>query len=54
MVDIPTVVSIHLGDVGARLLPERDDLVTLQSEQEFMSQGVPRLVAWLISRNPLH
>ena len=38
-----------------RLLPERDDLVTLQSEQEFiMSQGVSRLIAWPISGNPLH
>ena len=38
-----------------RLLPERDDLVTLQSEQGFiMSQRMPRLVAWSISGNPLH
>ena len=38
-----------------RLLPSREDLVILQSEQDFiMSQGVPALVAWPISGNPLH
>ena len=38
-----------------RLLPVRTDLVVLPTMQEFvMKQGVPELVAWPISGDPLH
>jgi len=37
-----------------RILPAREDLVILPVGQEFiMNQGVPKLVAWPISGNPL-
>ena len=51
------MVSIHPGDGGgfSKAITRDYDLVTRQLEQEFiMSQGVPRLVAWPISGNPLH
>ena len=38
-----------------RILPARNDLVILSPGQEFiMNQGVPELVAWPISGNPLN
>jgi len=49
----PTI--LEMLEEFPRLLPVREDLVILQSEQDFiMSQGVPTLVAWPISGNPLH
>ena len=49
----PTILGM-LEDYP-RILPARDDLVVLQTEQAFiMNQGVPVLVAWPISGNPLH
>ena len=49
----PTILSL-LEDYP-RLLPTRTDLVILPTGQEFiMKQGVPELIAWPISGNPLH
>ena len=49
----PTILGM-LEDFP-RILPAQDDLVILQTEQAFiMNQGVPVLVAWPISENPLH
>jgi len=49
----PTILGM-LEDYP-RILPTREDLVILPTGQEFiMNQGVPELVAWPISGNPLH
>ena len=49
----PTILSL-LEDYP-HLLPTRTDLVILPTGQEFiMKQGVPELIAWSISGNPLH
>jgi len=46
---------LELSEDYPRLLPASQDLVPLPSNQEFlMTQGVPDLVAWPISGNPLH
>ena len=49
----PTILG--LLENFPRLLPARTDLVVLPTMQEFvMKQGVPELVAWPISGDPLH
>ena len=48
-------VLLELLEDFPRLLPQMDNLVRLPMAQEFvMKQGVPDLVAWPISGNPLH
>ena len=49
----PTILGM-LEDFP-RMLPAQENLVVLQTDQAFiMNQGAPVLVAWPISRNPLH
>ena len=48
-------IILEMVEDFPRILPAKEDLVILQSEQDFiMGQGVPTLVAWPISGNLLH
>ena len=48
-------VLLELLEDYPRTLPQQPDLITTPSGQEFlMYQGIPQLIAWPISGNPIH